>query len=575
MSQNTIVSILQSEIISEDRQNRANGITGQLLTLSEFNSIDKPQFEGLVKINGCVVIPLNHSFIQQEHCSIPILKEDYISNVPPYILEILLSENLFGKLSLSGGGALWPLMHLYNYKCDPPSDWDLFHYGLSNTDDIIIVENIIYNILQKYYESFNIVKCKGITQITTNDCKIQIIFKDYVSISEILHSFDISASKIAFDGREVYMTKSFAWTFITKLIIVSPEYRSDTYEIRLKKYLKNKTFGLIFKNIQIITDDQKKIELPFCEIIIQYFISPNLVIGHIKLKDIEVIEYTNIQNRYSGMGALDKLSSSQIFDINAKLFCLGKYEYFIYKETYQKSCVLNTLIIKHILTQREFNEYWAHLKVSTMITLNCEFMYELDHNIFDMIFYQYSNKETLKQQIVDLIIEINNRISDEFFPKSNTFVFSKKFMNELKMIISDIYNKNSNITIDWCSYINRSNAGSITAKKTDEEWNGSQYHQNIDQISLVSIKHNIEQFIINYNMDICAICFEQISPFHPNVMILNCGHIFHKYKIVEFNSSIATNTATIICGGIINWILKTYKCAICRSNAYCQPCDYF
>lgn len=569
MSYNTtIIPISQSEIISKDCQNRVHGITDQLLTLSEFNSIDKPQFEELVKINGCVVIPLKHSFIQQAYCGIPILKEDYISNVPPYVLEILLSDN---RLALGGGGALWPLMKLHNYKCDPPSDWDLFHYGLSNTDDIIIVENIIYTILEKYYESFNIVKCKGITQITTNDCKIQIIFKDYVSISEILHSFDISASAIAFDGCEIYMTKLFAWTFITKLIIVSPEYRSATYEIRLKKYLKNKTFGLIFKNIQIISDDQKKIELPFCEIIIQYFISPNLVIGYIKLKDIEVIEYTNIQNRYCGMGALDKLSNSQIFDINAKLFCLGKYEYFIYKETYQKNGMLNTLIIKHILNQNEFTEFWAHVKLSGMITLNCEFIYALDHNIFDMIFYQYSNKETLKQQIVDLIVEINNRISDEFFPKSNTFVFSKKFMNELKTIISDIYNKNSNITIDWCSYINRANAlsSAITAKKTDGEWNGSQYHQNIDQISLVSIKHNIEQFIINYNMDICAICFEKISPFHSNIIILNCGHIFHNHKIVD------PNTLTIICGGIINWILKTHKCAICRSNAYCQPCDYF
>ena len=104
-----------------------------------------------MKINGCVIIPPNHSFIQHQAYSggIPILKEDYISNVPPYILEILLSDNLFGKLILGGGGALSPLMKLHNYRCDPPSDWDLFHYGLSNTDDIIIVENIIYTILEK------------------------------------------------------------------------------------------------------------------------------------------------------------------------------------------------------------------------------------------------------------------------------------------------------------------------------------------------------------------------------------------------------------------------------------------
>ena len=570
MSKIMNIPILQSEIILEDRQNREHQ-EHQLLTLSEFNSIDKTQFEELVKINGCVIIPPNHSFIQHQAYSgsIPILKEDYISNVPPYILEILLSDNLFGKLILGGGGALWSLMHLHNYKCDLPSDWDLFHYGLSNTDDIIMVENIIYTILEKYYESFNIVKCKGITQITTSDCKIQIIFKDYISISEVLHSFDISASEIAFDGREIYMTKSFAWTFITKLIIISPEYRSNTYEIRLKKYLKNKTFGLIFKNIQIISDDPNVIELPFCEIIIQHFISHNLVIGHIKLKEIEVIEYTNIQNRYSGMGALDKLSNSQIFDINAQLFCLGKYEYFIYKEIYQKGRgMLNTLNIIHILNTNTFNESWAYNKLLCMITLNCEYLYELNHNVFDMLFYQYSDKETLKQQILDLILELNNRVSTEFFPKTNTFTFSSKFMNKLKKIISDIYNKNSNITIDWCSYINRTDevSKSITIK-TDEEWNGSQYHENTENTPLISIKHNIEQFIINYNMDICAICFEQINPFHPNIIVLDCGHIFHKDKIED---------STITCGGIIDWILQKNECAICRRKTYCQPCvDYF
>ena len=264
------------------------------------------------------------------------------------------------------------------------------------------------------------------------------------------------------------------------------------------------------------------------------------------------------------MGALDKLSSSQIFDINAQLFCLGKYEYFIYKETYQKDKgMLNTLNIIHILNANTFNKSWAYNKLLSMITLNCEYLYELNHSIFDMLFYQYLDKKTLKQQILDLILELNNRVNSEFFPKINTFTFSVKFMHKLKKIISDIYNKNSNITIDWCSYIKITNE-SIT---TDEEWNGSQYHQNTENTPLINIKHNIERVILNYNMDICAICCEQINPFQPNIIILDCGHIFHKDKIED---------EEITCGGIIDWIFQKNECAICRGKTYCQPCiDYY
>jgi hypothetical protein len=672
MLRNISVPYLQSDIIEDDRISRSYIETNedQLLTLSEFSAIDKHTFKRLVEITGSVVVPPNHPFIKTEEfkteefktegCKedIPLLKEDYISNIlviMPCVLEIL-STNC--NLVLGGGGALYPLMKIHDYKIDSPSDWDLFYYGDATTDDIIIIENTVYDILQKYYENFDIVKCKGITQITTKDCKIQIIFKDYVSISEILHSFDISASKIAFDGREVYLTKSFAWAFITKLIIVSPEYRSNTYEIRLKKYSKNKTFGLIFKNVQIDSNEQKTIKLPFCDIIIQDFISPNLVIGYIKLEDIEVIEYTNIQNRYSGIGALDNLSKSKIFDINAELFCLSKYEYFIYKETFISNKAnmehlsisnitsLNAISITHILKSREF-ELWLHMKLITLIVLNREYIYELNNNTFDMLFYQYSDKAILKQQILDLILKTNNRISGEFFPKTNTFALSLNFRESLMKIVTYIYDQNSNVTIDWCSYIDRTYSDidktyadankdkmyadadidktyadankdktaeefrSTMVKKTDKEWNGDKYYHHEFSVKFIDIKYSIIQFIQNYPMDRCAICFDKIHQYQENIIRLSCGHIFHENKIINITAmnvviepetiltetiltetieteTIETETIvpetvliydalpyTIICGGITTWLYQKNECAICRS-IYCSPCvEYF
>lgn len=67
--------------------------------------------------------------------------------------------------------------------------------------------------------------------------ELQLILRAYPSISALLHGFDLGASAVAYDGETTWLTSlgAFAQVFSTNL--VSPRYRSTTYEKRLVKYL--------------------------------------------------------------------------------------------------------------------------------------------------------------------------------------------------------------------------------------------------------------------------------------------------------------------------------------------------
>lgn len=566
------ISNTQEEIIFADKKNRHYGITDELIILDQLNDMIKNKFEDTITITGSIIVPPMHQCIQNLSPLEPnYSNENFISHIDPCVLEILQTVDNF---ALCGGSALWALMKTENSNCneEKPNDWDLFYYG--SPDQIFEKETDIYNIIIKHCKMYTFIKCKGITQFTTEKIKIQLIFRNYISISEIIHSFDISASSIAFDGRIVYFTKLFAWSFITKLIIISPEYRSNTYEQRLKKYQKNKTFGLIFKNIKI-TPGVKKINLPFCVIIINDIICSNLAIGYIKLKELNVIEYTTICNNYHNITKLDRVSNSDdIYSNNAVLFCNNKYNYFTYLEmsrvkAVDQAVIRNIITIKHILPLKKFTK-WVNLKLKSIVELNEEYNYVLNTKIFDMLFNKYEYKNELKREIIDILDKTNNRLKTGFFVKKNSFKFNKKIYNNLKSIMDAIYRNSSNIEIDWCSYMDREKdtlTGSFyLSTKTDEEWYGDFFCTN-ESAPFVYFKEKIYEYVSNYNSDnICAICFQPICYFSKNAIMFICGHLFHDKKLIQ--------NGEIICDGSYNWISSKKTCPICR-KANPNPLEYF
>jgi len=76
----------------------------------------------------------------------------------------------------------------------------------------------------------------------------QFIHRIYPDISSIIGGFDLSASAVAYDGKEIFTTPLGAWSLINRYIIVDMGRRSTSYEYRLRKYIEY-GFGLIFPGL--------------------------------------------------------------------------------------------------------------------------------------------------------------------------------------------------------------------------------------------------------------------------------------------------------------------------------------
>jgi hypothetical protein len=87
----------------------------------------------------------------------------------------------------------------------------------------------------------------------------QFIHRIYPDISSIIGGFDLSASAIAYDGKEIYTTPLGAWSLTNKSIIIDMGRRSTSYEHRLGKYI-GYGFNLIFPGLtkNIINDKLTK-----------------------------------------------------------------------------------------------------------------------------------------------------------------------------------------------------------------------------------------------------------------------------------------------------------------------------
>ena len=75
--------------------------------------------------------------------------------------------------------------------------------------------------------------------------KYQVILRQFRHVSALLHGFDVDAACVAFDGTTTWLTKLGARAQLTGEILVNPQYRSHTYEVRLAKYFV-RGYALVF-----------------------------------------------------------------------------------------------------------------------------------------------------------------------------------------------------------------------------------------------------------------------------------------------------------------------------------------
>jgi hypothetical protein len=142
------------------------------------------------------------------------------------------SAALWSNVLLAGGAVAHCLLGL-----SPPAkmhDYDLFLWGMSHEHGLAKITELICALRpDRVYRSR-----RALTLFNCKDYrKYQIVLRLYRTPAEILHSFDVDACCVGFDGSSVLMTARARHAFDTMTNVVDFDLLSPSYESRLVKYM--------------------------------------------------------------------------------------------------------------------------------------------------------------------------------------------------------------------------------------------------------------------------------------------------------------------------------------------------
>lgn len=222
------------ETLAQDSASRFKGIQGKLVKLDELSS--KEWTKDMYHLPARK-LKLNYSSTE--------VKEQLLKEFPA------LKHLDWNKFTVAGGAVCAKILGHGKSR-----DVDIFmHHVDSDTEAMKLISAQINSIiLANKREQFTIersFRCVTLSIGSRLDIDTyQFILRRYTSISEVIHSFDIGASAVAFDGQSVWLTNLARFAYEYGYNIVDPSRRSPSYEYRFNKYYE-KGFGLIFPKLKI------------------------------------------------------------------------------------------------------------------------------------------------------------------------------------------------------------------------------------------------------------------------------------------------------------------------------------
>lgn len=212
----------------------------------------------------------------------------------------ILKGITFDNILIAGGSVS---NIVYKAKTTEELDVDVFVYGLTTEEASkrteLLIEQIATNVQkmlklkdpktkkpvhQEYEFKTFLLKNDDTCTLNIGKTKIQIIFRLYTHLSEVLQGFDLGSSAIGFDGSNVYVTELGKFAFEYGFNIIDTTRRSTSYEKRLVKYFE-RDFNIIMPNLDIsmlrTNNNQYKID-EVCEI-------PRFVFAYSSIRNNNII----------------------------------------------------------------------------------------------------------------------------------------------------------------------------------------------------------------------------------------------------------------------------------------------
>jgi hypothetical protein len=182
-----------------------------------------------------------------------------------FLFSELYSSQINGKgIVLAGGSVFRILKNTYLSfdgirDTDPQTlkgdfDYDLFLFGFPSVEE---ANQYAREFIQNAYISGFSISCVGqVVNLTYNnggaaqsEVKVQLVLRNFKSVSDLLYSFDIGCSQFAYDGLKIIYTPMALWCWNNKKIIVDPFVPSKNWSSRICKYFnssRNNGFEVVF-----------------------------------------------------------------------------------------------------------------------------------------------------------------------------------------------------------------------------------------------------------------------------------------------------------------------------------------
>ena len=414
------------KVLARDKKFRYMGVTEDLHTIDSLTSdqtldYDMPTLCHANFANQNLLLNSKEMFKRKFNEKYPFLKNVNMKNL------------------LIAGGSVSNIVRNYSaYNSD--SDIDFFVYGLSVKKATIRIKEWILDILlpnrnskgkcnkqseddfesesdsnkkkkskkQEDFDEYKLIRNNNTLAIhlETYDAKIQIIFRLYTSISEILHGFDLGSSAVGYDGENVYFTSLGKFCHEFSCNIIDTTRRSTTYEYRLDKYF-NRGFNIVLPRLDVSklrTSYFKYSTIEICEL-------PYFVFGYSNIIGNKII----IERFYNTFGKtsdynLEPMDITNIYyhSLNINIINLIKdVDYFYYVSSNITMDNIDILSKPPVLNKGTITTFYDKIrkklnkKKIDVNLLNQYFTVETTKNIVGSIF----NKKIDTKQYLDDLVE--------------------------------------------------------------------------------------------------------------------------------------------------------------------------
>jgi hypothetical protein len=463
----------------------------------------------------------------------------------PEVHRVLLSV---AGVCVAGGAAAWPFLRHDSRE----GDVDLFVYAYDGGSLMLKADEVARK-LRAEFEGATMSEALSpglITFLIWRDgytsSKIQLILRDFRDMEELLHGFDVGSCCVGFDGTTTFMTGLAMFSLLHRVNIVSPMYRSISYEVRLKKYF-DRGVALAFPHLRdgaLVAGST--LALPHMTLHPR-FVRGRLAVGTVSTGVSEkASDYDCSLNQWLRASSWHRIRGG-VTKKNIALVASGRSDFVVLGATIPYAAYAESPpTLATVLPERMFKQYIDSAVVITkkgLVNLGCL------RRLFGLSDAQLS---AFTVAACDAL-------------RGGACVDAWAALAPFRAALMDKYHAAAARTIEWCIVVDpqrQYTASRNPTPESDAAWYGDDAFAetpppvSLDE-SMCAVFGRLEArelpAVGRHAPELCALCQYDVTSGTDNSVTLRCGHTFHFGKESG-------------CKGFLTWAitLKRDTCPMCR-----------